>query len=151
MKYLLDTGILLRLVHPTDAQHQDVCDAVALLRAQGHTFYCGMQNVAEFWNATTRPITARGGFGLTPQQAQFRLAILERAIEILTESSASYHEWKALVVQHSVSGVQVHDTRLVALMKVQEIGHLLSLNSLDFQRFAGLVVITPREVLAVRP
>jgi predicted nucleic acid-binding protein len=147
MKYLLDTGILLRLVHPTDPQHQDVIDALAVLKNAGHTFYCGMQNAAEFWNATTRPVTARGGFGLTPHEAEMRLTTIERAVEVLTESAASYTEWTRLEVLHSVSGVQVHDTRLVALMLIQRIANLLTFNAADFNRFAAIRVVTPKEIL----
>jgi len=89
MRYLVDTGVLLRLVHPADPQHTDVVNALDLLKTRGDTFYCGMQNVAEFWNVTTRPVTARGGFGLTAQEAQRRLDIIELAIEVLTDSPAS--------------------------------------------------------------
>jgi predicted nucleic acid-binding protein len=147
MKYLLDSGILLRLVHPTDPRHREVAEAVALLKGQGHSFYAGMQNVAEFWNVSTRPLAARGGFGLSPQETEQRLRIIERAVEILTESQTSYAEWKRLVIQHRVLGVQVHDTRLAALMNTEGILHLLTLNAADFTRFTGLVVRTPAEVI----
>jgi predicted nucleic acid-binding protein len=147
MRYLLDTGILLRLVHATDPQHQDVVDALDLLKSRGDTFYCGMQNVVEFWNVTTRPATARGGLGLTTQEAQRRLAIIELAVEVLTDSAASYAEWKRLVVAHSVLGVQVHDTKLVALMNAEGLTHLLTLSPSDFKRYAPLATTTPKDVL----
>jgi len=147
MKYLLDTGVLLRLVHPTDPQHKDVVDALDLLKGLGHTFYCGMQNVAEFWNVTTRPAAARGGFGLTSEEAWRRLAVIELAIEVLTESPASYAEWKRLIVLHSVLGVQVHDARLVALMNAEGITHLLTFNPSDFKRYVQLTTATPRDIL----
>lgn len=147
MRYLLDTGILLRLVHPTDPQHDDVVDALDLLKSRGDTFFCGMQNIAEFWNVTTRPASSRGGFGLTTQEAQRRLAIIELAVEVLTDSAASFAEWKRLVIAHAVLGVQVHDTKLVALMHVEGITHFLTLNPSDFKRFARLTVATPKEVL----
>ena len=148
MRYLLDTGILLRLVHPTDPQHQDLVGALDRLKSRGDTFYCGMQNVAEFWNVTTRPATARGGLGLTPPEAHRRLAIIELAVEVLTDSAASYTEWKRLVVLHAVSGVQVHDAKLVALMNVERVTHLLTLKPSDFKRFAPLTTTTPGDVLA---
>lgn len=148
MRYLLDTGVLLRLVHPTDPLHQEIVDALELLKSQGHTFYCGMQNVAEFWNVTTRPATSRGGFGLTPGEALRRLTVIERAVEVLTESPTSYAEWKHLVVFHSVLGVQVHDARLVALMKAEGVSHLLTMNPSDFKRFNSVTAMTPGDTLA---
>jgi len=107
-----------------------------------------MQNVAEFWSVTTRPASARGGFGLTTQEAQRRLAIIELAVEVLTDSPTSYAEWKRLIVLHSVLGVRVHDARLVALMIAEGIGHFLTLNPADFKRFAQLTTTTPKDVLA---
>jgi predicted nucleic acid-binding protein len=151
MKYLLDTGILLRLVHPSDARHQEIVDALASLKSQGHSFYTAMQNIAEFWNVSTRPATARGGFGLTPDEAERRLGIIERAVEVVIESSASYIEWKRLVKAHGVCGVEVHDARLVALMTVQSIDRLLTLNADDFKRFSGLAVMTPLNVIEQQP
>jgi predicted nucleic acid-binding protein len=151
MRYLLDTGILLRLVHPTDPQHHDVIDALDLLKSRGDAFYCGMQNAAEFWNVTTRPAAARGGFGLTAQEAQRRLAIIEVAVEVLTDSPASYAEWKRLVALHSILGVQVHDARLVALMNTTGVTHLLTLNPTDFKRFVSIMTTTPKEVLLSSP
>ena len=127
MRYLLDTGVLLRLVHPADPQHREVSDALDLLKVQGNSFYSGAQNIAEFWNVTTRPTTSRGGFGLTPQDASKRLKIIERAVEVLTESADSYAEWKRLVVIHRVSGTQVHDTRLAALMITESVSHVLTM------------------------
>ena len=77
-----------------------------------------------------------------------RLEDLERTVNVLTESLASYAEWKRLVVSHGVSGVQVHDARLVALMTVNGIRHLLTLNPTDFKRFPNVAAVTPQEVLS---
>ena len=55
---------------------------------------------------------------------------------------------KRLVVRHAVSGVQVHDTRLVALMTANGIRYLLTLNPTDFKRFPNVIAVTPAEVLA---
>ncbi len=113
----------------------------------GHSFACGIQNLAEFWNVTTRPSTARGGFGITHAVAEQRLATLERLVTILTESVASYTEWRRLILQHAVSGVQVHDARLVAVMRVHSVTTLLTLNPRDFTRYPGLTILTPEQVV----
>lgn len=146
MKILLDTGVLLRIVHATDAQHPVVRSALDQLKVSGGTFFCGIQNVAEFWNVNTRPITARGGFGLTVAETRERLESIEGFLEVLPESRASYAEWRRLLVQHGVSGVQVHDARLAALIRVEQIDALLTLNARDFARFPWLNVLTPQGV-----
>ena len=87
MRYLLDTGILLRLVNRADALHLPVRAAVRELKRQRHTFVTGAQNVAEFWNVCTRPASARGGLGLSVPETSRRLRILERGVDILSDDS----------------------------------------------------------------
>jgi predicted nucleic acid-binding protein len=142
MRYLLDTGILLRMVHRFDAHHQQTRDAVRLLRQRGHSLLTTMQNIAEFWNVCTRPASARGGLGLTITMAAHRLRILERAFPVLVETEDSYSAWKRLLVANSVSGVQVHDARLVAIMLTRGITHVLTFNDADFNRYSGIQVVT---------
>src|SRR3954452_23583920 len=106
MRYLLDFGILLRLVNRPDALHRQLRAAVRELRRQQHTFVTAAQNVAEFWNVCTRPAAARGGLGLTVQETSHRLRVLERGVQILADAPGTYAEWRRLVTAHSVSGVQ---------------------------------------------
>ena len=72
MRYLLDTGVLLRLVNRAAAEHPEVRAAVRVLKAQGHVTVTSFQNLSEFWNVCTRAETARGGLGLTLDAADFR-------------------------------------------------------------------------------
>jgi hypothetical protein len=60
-----------------------------------------------------------------------------------------YAEWRRLVVTFGVSGVQVHDARLVAAMNVNRITHILTLNTADFIRYAseGIVAVNPATLL----
>ncbi len=112
MRVLLDTGILLRVLHATDPRHAVIRAAINRLELDGHTVACGIQNIAEFWNVTTRPSTTRGGFGQSLQMAEQRLAVLERLVAVLAESVAFYAECRRLVVQHRVSACKFtpHDS-----------------------------------------
>src|SRR5437588_2960176 len=114
----VDTGILLRLVDRADPQHAAVRASVRLIKQRGDVLVTTAQNMAEFWNVCTRPVTARGGFGLTVAETHRRLRLVERLVRILPDAPWSYPIWKQLVVTHAVIGVQVHDARLVALMMV---------------------------------
>lgn len=143
MLYLVDTGVLLRLFHRTDPLHSVIRRCLRDLRSAGHRFALSPQNVAEFWNVSTRPATARGGFGLSVEQAEQRLRFVERIFEILPDSPEIYAVWRRLVVEHQVKGVQVHDARLVAWMETQAIEHLITLNGADFARFDRIVAHSP--------
>ena len=48
------------------------------------------------------------------------------------------------MVAHAVSGVQVHDARLVAAMHVHAVTHLLTLNDRDFTRYPDITAVNPR-------
>jgi len=54
MKYLLDSGILLRLVSPAQPLLQEITSALEILKDRGHTFHCSTQNIAEFWSVALR-------------------------------------------------------------------------------------------------
>ncbi|TBR57396.1 twitching motility protein PilT [Westiellopsis prolifica IICB1] len=144
MVYLIDTNVLLRFIFRSDPRYPVVKTAIRKLRTDKHTLYISSQNCIEFWNVATRPI-ARNGFGLTPTDAKRMLQRIERLFSLLPETPAVYPEWRRLVVTYSVSGVQVHDARLVASMKANGVTHILTFNTSDFTRYAleGIVVVDP--------
>jgi len=150
MAFLTDTGILLRLLERSDPQHAVVRQAVRKLRTRGEHLVTAPQNAAEFWNVCTRP-AARGGLGLSVAEANHRLRLVERLFQVLPEAPAAYATWRHLLVAHGIMGVQVHDARLVALMKVHGITHILTLNLADFARFPSVTAMTPVDVLALPP
>jgi predicted nucleic acid-binding protein len=148
--YLLDTNILLRLALPGGPYDEVVVSAVGRLIAESTTLYYTLQNAAEFWNVRTRP-RDRNGLGFTLQQADRRLQLIERQFLLLPEKEATYVQWRRIVIDSGVSGVQVHDARLAALMSVSNVTHLLTLNPGDFERFTGLTATHPKEVQSPRP
>jgi predicted nucleic acid-binding protein len=149
MEVLADTGILLRLMQPSDPFHLQVERAVSSLHARGHEIVIATQNVAEFWNVCTRPISARGGFGLNLAETERRLTILEAVFAVLSEPATTYRIWRSLVVTLGIQGKQVHDARLVALMLANGITHILTLNSSDFTRYSGITVLDPTSLVPI--
>jgi len=142
---LVDTNVLLRIPKRSDPNHLVVDGALSKLAIQGTTLYYTHQNIAELWNTMTRP-PARNGFGLTVQDADREVALIESGMELLPDSAATYREWRRIVVQYAVSGVQVHDARLAAAMYTHGISHILTLNGSDFSRFSGLTAVHPATV-----
>ena len=151
MQYVLDTGILLRLVNREATNHDQIRQAVRLLKAQGHVALTTFQNISEFWNVCTRPPEARGGLGLTLDETRRRLRTIERIATILPDSSDTFARWRDLVINHDVKGVQVHDAKLAALMSVHAVSHLLTLNPGDFARYSIVTAVTPEQLIATAP
>ncbi len=147
MEILVDTGVLLRAFDKSSVDQRPILRAFRLLRLQGHTLVTTHQNIAEFWNVATRPASARGGFGLTPAEADRRVVTIEKLGKLLAFNQLCYGLWRQLLVAHSLVGVSVHDARLVATMNGYGTTHLITLNSFDFKRYAGLVVWQPTDVV----
>jgi predicted nucleic acid-binding protein len=140
---LIDTNILLRLARRSDPHHNLIYAAVAKLASDGATLHYTHQNIAELWNVMIRP-AARNGFGLAVAEAEREVRVIEAGMSLLPENEGVYREWRKIVVQFAVSGVQVHDARLVAAMLVHGVRHIFTLNVADFSRYGEITVVTAR-------
>jgi predicted nucleic acid-binding protein len=145
MKYLLDTNILLRLIELKHAQHKEAKESLKKLRRQNYTFYILLQNISEFWNVCTRPLD-KNGLGLSIAKTDSHLKRFERFFTVLPETEEVYKNWRELVVNYSVSGVKVHDAKIVASMKAHDIQNLLTFNAKDFNRYTDIKAVEPKNV-----
>src|SRR4051812_1552838 len=97
MSYLLDTGVLLRFFVRSDPVFSDVAQCLHRMRREGTAPFVAMQNLTEFWNVSTRPATARGGYGLSISVTQKRIRVIEQLTRVLYPNALSHEVWKALV------------------------------------------------------
>lgn len=145
--YLVDSNILLRWVKPDDRDYPLVVAAIDAILADGGVLCYTSQNVAEFWNTCTRPLD-QNGFGLSPRETDRRARAFEDRLRFLPDSAAVHEEWRASLVTQNVSGVQVHDARLAAAMRVHGIKRVLTFNQRDFARYPDIEAVHPRTLLA---
>ena len=145
MSWLIDTNILLRWVHPSWPDHLLTRDAIRSLERSGEGIYVTPQNLTEFWNVATRP-KDRNGFGLTPTETDESLHGVEAHFLLAEDTPEVYRVWRRIVVEAGVSGVQVHDARLAACMRVHGIERILTFNTGDFTRYRGIQPLHPHDV-----
>ena len=119
--YVIDTNIPFRFVKHDDADCALVRSAIERLWVARDDLFYTSQNLAEFWNTCTRPVE-KNGYGLTIAEADTRARLIEKYFGLLDGGRAAHFEWRKLVVENAVLGVQVHDARLVAIMRVHGIG-----------------------------
>jgi len=143
--WFIDTNILLRLMTTRQAQFPEIRLAVDHLLTIDQDIYCAPQNLAEFWNVSTRPAD-KNGLGLTIPEVRRELDRIERFLTILPETLEVFAEWKRLVTAHEVRGLQVHDARLAANMRVHGVSNFLTLNAADFRRYPGILPISPADL-----
>ncbi|MBN3950282.1 MAG: PIN domain-containing protein [Nostoc sp. NMS7] len=146
MLFMADTNILLRFISPSDPNHILVRDAIYSLLQKGEEICYTSQILGEFWNVCTRPTTARSGFGLSIEETDQRAQVIERYFNVLPDSAAVHTQWRRLVVDYRVSGVKVHDTRLVAAMLVHGLTHILTFNISDFARYSKITAVNPTAI-----
>ncbi|PYX54572.1 MAG: PIN domain nuclease [Acidobacteria bacterium] len=144
-QYLVDSNILLRWVKPDHSDYPLVVSAIEAIVRRGDALCYTSQNVGEFWNTCTRPVD-RNGYGLSPREADQRARLFEGKLRLLPDSLAVHEEWRRLIVAHDVSGVQVHDARLAAAMRVHGVERILTFNDQDFARFPRIEAIHPGAV-----
>jgi predicted nucleic acid-binding protein len=142
---LIDTNILLRATRRSDPHHPVVAKALARLILQETTLHYTLQNIAELWNVMTRPV-ARNGFGLTVSEAEREVLAIEGGMILLPDTEAVYRQWRQIIIQYGISGVQVHDARLAASMYAHGVSHILTLNVPDFGRFSDLTALHPSDI-----
>lgn len=65
--------------------------------------------------------------------------------DLLPETPEIFQTWRKLVLDYKVSGIQVHDARIVAAMMVHQVDQILSFD-LDFKRYRGVTVVHPTDV-----
>jgi predicted nucleic acid-binding protein len=152
MAFLLDSGILLRLVNTDDVLHEAVRRSVKLLATNREQLLTTTQNVAEFYNVATRPIIDNGlGRSVSEALSAIRTTIRPLA-QVLREHSRHYLELEQLLETYQVLGKRVHDARLVASMLTWRITHILTLNDKDFRRYAAedIQIAMPQSIIDSR-
>ncbi|MDX6464070.1 MAG: hypothetical protein QOE55_7767 [Acidobacteriaceae bacterium] len=145
MRNLVDTNILLRWVRPDDLDYEALRKGIDHLLKQGVELCYTSQNLAEFWNTCTRPVKDnRSGYGLDIFETNLRARLIEDRLRLLPDSLGVHLQWRKIVVDYSVSGVQVHDARLVASMRVHGVKKILTFNQRDFARYKDIEAVDPR-------
>lgn len=141
--HLLDTNVLLRALQRKDPTLRACArSAIKRLHMAGDLLCVCPQNLIEFWNVCTRP-THVNGLGLPLSVAQRGVARCEAFFRLLPDTPEVFPEWKRLVASHQVTGLQVHDARLVAAMNVHGISSIVTFDSSDFGRYSHLTIIHP--------
>lgn len=148
MATLVDTCILLRAFDANYPDYRAIRKALRQALDDQERLVVTVQNIAEFWNAATRPLE-NNGQGLSADRAKRRVGIIERVCEVVSEDGISYAQWKRLVDDYGVTGVSVHDARLVSVMLRLGIKQVLTLNERHFKRYAaeGIAITSPQSFL----
>ncbi len=146
MLYLFDTNNFLRVAEKQSPQRNIILQALRKLRSNNHIVCFTPQILAEFWNVCTRPASARGGLDLSIRQTERKTSIIQKHFRLLPDNLQTFLEWRKLVSDYSVGGVQVHDAKIAASVIVYQIDFLATANEKDFKRFSMIQTVNPKDV-----
>jgi predicted nucleic acid-binding protein len=96
LPYLIDTNVFLRIVPRTDPDRAIALSAIRKLIGNDEELYYTTQVLAEFWTVRTRPLTARGGYGLSPTETERKVRMIERYCRFVPETVAVHDEMEAV-------------------------------------------------------
>jgi predicted nucleic acid-binding protein len=87
--------------------------------------------------------------GLSIENVKRKVEKTESFFPLRLDTQPIYGEWLRLVGTYRVSGVNAHDARIVAAMRVHGLSRLVTFNVSDFKRYDGteISVLTPSDVL----
>ena len=100
------------------------------------------QVLYEYWSVATRP-TSENGLGFAATLVAEDVERFKTLFSVLRDERGVLEPWQKLVRDHSITGKQSHDARLVAAMERHGLTHLLTFNLGDFRRFTGIALLDP--------
>ena len=144
-RWLLDTNLLLRSIERSSAHFEEAGQAMDRLAADGDILCVTGQVIVEFWGVATRPSEANG-LGWEPAAVASEVDSVLSRFTLLRETADVFPTWLELVRAHERKGKQVHDARLVAVMKAHSVENLLTFNVEDFAAYDEIKAVHPRDV-----
>ncbi len=97
MRVLVDTNVLVRSVQRNHPHMRIARQALRSLAQQGDELCVTPQNIAEFWNVCTRPVTANG-LGNSIAATDRLTARIEAFFTVLPDTIEAFREWRRLIV-----------------------------------------------------
>ena len=146
--FLLDTNILLRASDAGSSDQALARTAFETLTAKGHSCVLTGQVVGEFFSVATRPLTANG-FGWAVERGTSERLMWTERFGLLEETPEIYFYWMRLIETFKVSGRQIFDLRLLAIMQRHRTTHLLTFNTKDLPPLEGIHVVHPGRLAAI--
>lgn len=145
MAHLIDTNVLLRVLAEDSDEHALAIAALSALKLRGEDLFVTPQVLIECCCAGTRPRDVNG-FGWAMGLALCRVRSLMDKFPLLEDTPSVFTEWLGVVASHSGCGKQVHDARLVAVMKAHGVENLLTFNVGDFKAYSEIKAVHPKDI-----
>lgn len=138
---LLDTNILTCIKQAAHPDYARVTQQLIRNVEEDLNLIICPQVLYEFYVVATRPSTARGGLGLSGEEAINEIQGFQQTFHFIDDPIGLFYTWRDLIEKYGTKGVAAHDTRLVAFMQAQRITEIYTLNYADFNPYKDIITI----------
>jgi predicted nucleic acid-binding protein len=137
----IDTNVLVYANLALSPFHRDAIDRLTSFAAAGVTLWMSRQIFREYLSAMTRPGLLTGTIPMASLIGDIRS--FSTQFSIAEDGPYVTAQLLTLLQQVPSAGRQVHDANIVATMQAHGITRLLTHNTDDFARYAGLITVLP--------
>ena len=142
----LDTNILLAATDNSRPQHESCHELFKRALLGGLHLAISNQIVREYLVVATRPVPVNG-LGLSTKDSLYNVKQFLNHCLIVGETEAVLNILLENVDKYGISGKHIHDINLIALMTVNNIKTLITLNPSDFKVFTELDILGPDSLM----
>lgn len=146
-RLFVDTNILLCATDRSREQHQAARTVFRDALQQGIHLALSGQILREYLVVATRPV-AVNGLGLAPADALHNAAQFRSRCIYIEASERCWSILSHLVHTYGISGKQIHDANVVAVMAAAGIHWLMTENGKDFRAYQEIELVDSRSALA---
>ncbi len=140
---MVDTNILLSATNRDRADHEASYQMFAKAIGMGlHLATCG-QVLREYLVVATRPV-AVNGLGLSLEDSLKNLEWFRKRQVYLEEPESVHQILVKLLKSHQVTGKNIHDMNIVAVMRQNSVRTILTNNAADFSGITEIEILGPK-------
>lgn len=138
---LLDTNILIHGNQDASPHFHTITERLIEFADSDEELVVCPQVLYEFYTVATRPVEARGGLGISAEDALSQIQKFRSNYLFINDSEDLFSVWLQLIEQYGSLGTAAHDTRLVAFMRSHKIDQLYTMNPRHFNLYADIITI----------
>ena len=138
---LLDSNILIHGNQEASPHFNTITTRLIELAESDEELAICPQVLYEFFSVATRPITARGGLGISSANALALIDKFQSTYTFINDPVDLFSTWLQLIVRYGTVGIASHDARLVAFMQKEDIQKIFTMNPNDFNRYNNIITI----------
>ncbi len=137
---LLDANILIHSRQPASPHYQAITQKLIEFTENNENLVICPQVLYEYYVVVTRP-GAQNGYNISCDVATEQMNDFIDTYTFINDPPDLFIAWQAIISSYQTIGKTAHDARIVALMRVQAIERIYTMNPGDFSRYSDIITV----------